>query len=219
MTSAFGGQHSIQLSYGRLARIIRAATVTGKPLSINYNCMFSRALLECAAFFDCHFGGSHVEHHTTDDRQLVVTMSLVMGALVIFFFAIVIVANLIVEPDNTSPNKVQLAAMTERTEPVGQVRTSLEGAEGGAAAPADAGPKTGKQLVESACLACHGAATAAALNAPAIGDAAAWESRLAGGLDALISNAINGINAMPARGGSSYSDDEMRLAVEYLVGQ
>ncbi len=158
--------------------------------------------------------------HTTDDSQLVKIMALVLGVLVVFFFAIVFVANLIVEPGNTAPNAVKLAAMAERIEPVGSVRTSLDGGDAAMAeTQASAEPKTGKQLSEMACLACHGAATAAALGAPAVGDAAAWQSRLSAGMDALVSNAIKGKGAMPPRGGSSLSDEEIRLAVEYLVGQ
>ena len=161
-----------------------------------------------------------MEHQTTSDSELVKMMSLVMGAIAILFFALVFVANIIVEPANTSPNNAKVAAMLERITPVGSVRTSADDAAGGdAVAEVSAEPKTGKQLAEGACLACHGAAVAAALNAPALGDSAAWGDRLSAGIDALVNNAINGKGAMPPRGGSSLSDDEIRLAVEYLAGQ
>ncbi len=154
--------------------------------------------------------------HTTD-TQLVKTMGLVVGVLGVFFIAIVIAANFLVEPGNTAPNTAKLTAMAARIVPVGSVRTSVEGVDDATASSESASqPKSGKQLAETVCLACHGAATAAALNAPAIGDAAAWDSRLSAGMDTLVSNAINGKGAMPPRGGSSFSDDEMRLAVEYL---
>ena len=161
-----------------------------------------------------------MEHQTTSDNQLVKTMSLVMGVLVLFFLVIVVAANLIVEPTNTSPNSAKLTAIEERTAPVGSVRTSAEEVDnaGAATAVADAAPKTGEQLA-AACMACHSAATAAALGAPAIGDAAAWGDRLSAGLDALVSSAINGKGTMPPRGGSTLSDDEIRLAVEFLAGQ
>jgi cytochrome c5 len=157
--------------------------------------------------------------HTTD-AQFTKTMSIVVGALVIFFFAILFAANLLVEPSNVKPNETRLATIAARIVPVGSVRTSVEGvddvAASAASAESTAQPKSGKQLADTVCLACHGAATAAVLNAPAIGDAAAWDSRLSAGMDTLVSNAINGKGAMPPRGGSSLSDEEMRLAVEYL---
>ena len=157
--------------------------------------------------------------HTTDS-QLVKTMGLVLGVLVSFFFLIVLAINLGVEPKNTGPNAIKLAVMAERVTPVGSVRTRLNGTEVvTAAAQASSEPKTGRQLAESLCLACHSTATAAALGAPALGDAIAWQSRLTAGMDALVNSAISGKGAMPPRGGSSLSDEEIRLAVEYLTGQ
>ena len=38
------------------------------------------------------------------------------------------------------------------------------------------------------------------------------------GLDALTQNAINGLNAMPARGGrADLSDEQVRVIVEYMM--
>jgi cytochrome c oxidase cbb3-type subunit 3 len=38
------------------------------------------------------------------------------------------------------------------------------------------------------------------------------------GLDMLTQNAINGLNAMPARGGrSDLSDEQIRAIVEYMI--
>ncbi|MCP2936072.1 c-type cytochrome, partial [Salmonella enterica subsp. enterica serovar Typhimurium] len=48
-------------------------------------------------------------------------------------------------------------------------------------------------------------------------DSAAWSSRIATGLDALVKSAINGKGAMPAKGGNaSLSDDEITRAVAYM---
>ncbi|MEM7206641.1 MAG: c-type cytochrome [Pseudomonadota bacterium] len=160
-----------------------------------------------------------MEEHVTSDEDLAKTMSLVLAVLVVFFFMILAAANLIVFPTNTGPNSVQIAAMESRIAPVGKVRTSADDLDQPVAEAAPSGPLTGEQLVANNCLACHGAAVAAALGAPAAGDAAAWASRLGAGIDTLVNNAINGIGAMPPRGGSALSDDEIRLAVEFLVGQ
>ena len=85
-----------------------------------------------------------------------------------------------------------------------------------ASAAADTANKSPDQLYQGACLACH---STGAAGAPKIGDAAAWKARLAKGLDALVSSAINGIGAMPPRGGSQFNDDQVRATVEYILSE
>jgi len=85
-----------------------------------------------------------------------------------------------------------------------------------ASAAGDSASKSPDQLYQSACLACH---TTGAAGAPKIGDPAAWTDRLAKGLDELVTSAINGIGAMPPRGGSQFSDDQIRVVVEYILDQ
>jgi cytochrome c5 len=64
---------------------------------------------------------------------------------------------------------------------------------------------------------CHAAGLA---GAPKAGDAAAWKARVAQGVPTLHDHAINGIRAMPAKGGNpSLSDAEVKAAVDYLVAQ
>lgn len=74
--------------------------------------------------------------------------------------------------------------------------------------------KSGKDLYAGACGACHGTGVA---GAPKLGEGDAWKPRFASGLDTLVSSAITGKGAMPPRGGSAYSDDEMRSTVEYML--
>ena len=85
-----------------------------------------------------------------------------------------------------------------------------------ASAAADTANKSPDQLYQGACLACH---STGAAGAPKIGDAAAWKPRLAKGLDALVSSAINGIGAMPPRGGSQFNDDQIRATVDYILSE
>ena len=67
------------------------------------------------------------------------------------------------------------------------------------------------------CAACH--ATGAA-GAPKLGDASAWGPRIAQGYDVLVKHAIEGIRAMPARGGNPDLDDvEVARAVVYMANQ
>ena len=85
-----------------------------------------------------------------------------------------------------------------------------------ASATGDTASKSPDQLYQSACLACH---STGAAGAPKIGDSGAWSPRIAKGLDSLISSAINGVGAMPPRGGSQYSDEQMRAVVEFIVAE
>jgi len=80
-----------------------------------------------------------------------------------------------------------------------------------------AAPEGGEKIYQQACQLCHEAGVA---GSPLTGDAAAWADRLAKGRDMLVSNAINGIGAMPAKGGQlQLSDDEVASAVDFIVGQ
>lgn len=152
----------------------------------------------------------------TTDSGLVKTMMAVLAALVVIFFMAIIAAN-ILAPENGEVSAAAEARQLARIAPVGQVRTKLEEAEPvAAAAPAAAAaPKSGEELVNTACAACHASGVA---NAPKIGDAAEWGKRAEAGIDALMASVINGKGAMPPRGGSALSDDELRLAVDHLLG-
>ncbi|MGB9494760.1 MAG: c-type cytochrome [Azonexus sp.] len=85
------------------------------------------------------------------------------------------------------------------------------------AAPAvAAGPKDGATVFNTVCGACHNTGVA---GAPKSGDKAAWAPRIATGNDALYKSVIAGKGAMPPKGGAAdLSDDEIKGAVDHLVG-
>ena len=88
-----------------------------------------------------------------------------------------------------------------------------------AAAPAQATAAKidGEKVYKGTCFACHDVGVA---NAPKLGDKAAWSARVATGKDALYHSALNGKNVMPAKGGNTaLSDDEVKAAVDYIVGK
>ena len=65
------------------------------------------------------------------------------------------------------------------------------------------------------CAACH---TSGAAGAPKLGDASAWAPRIGQGYDTLVKHAIEGIRAMPAKGGNPDLDDvEVARAVVYMA--
>jgi cytochrome c5 len=86
-----------------------------------------------------------------------------------------------------------------------------------AAAPAAGGaPRTGEEVFSAVCTNCH---TAGVLGAPLFGNKAAWAPRIAKGKETLYTHAINGFNAMPARGGGELSDQEVKNGVDYMVSK
>ncbi|HCA03077.1 MAG TPA: cytochrome c5 family protein [Halomonas campaniensis] len=108
-------------------------------------------------------------------------------------------------------------AIAERLAPVGQL--CLQGQDcGTAAAPAAAsggGEIDGEGIYNNICMACH---ETGAAGAPVRADEAAWAERTEQGFATLLEHAINGIGAMPARGGNpNLSDEEMEAAVAYMV--
>ncbi|WP_201599142.1 c-type cytochrome [Psychrobacter piscatorii] len=78
------------------------------------------------------------------------------------------------------------------------------------------GPRDGKAVYNAVCHTCHAAGL---LGSPIFGDAGAWGPRIAKGKDTLYTHAINGFNAMPAKGGADIPDEEVQNAVDYMVAE
>ena len=75
--------------------------------------------------------------------------------------------------------------------------------------------KSGGEVFNESCTSCH---TPGALGAPKLNNKGDWASRLGQGFDKLVDHAINGIRAMPPRGGNpDLSDIEMARAVAYMA--
>ena len=109
-------------------------------------------------------------------------------------------------------------AIAERIKPAGEV--CIQGEDcgvAGAAAAATGGDqvRSGEDVYNTACSACHGTGAG---GAPKHGDTGAWVDRIAQGNDVLYEHAIKGFNGMPAKGlCMDCSDDELQLAVDYIV--
>jgi cytochrome c5 len=77
--------------------------------------------------------------------------------------------------------------------------------------------KTGEQVYQAVCSACHATGNA---GAPKFGNAGDWAPRISQGFDTLLHTALTGKGAMPPRGGTSpddYSDYEIGRAVVYMA--
>lgn len=74
----------------------------------------------------------------------------------------------------------------------------------------------GEDVYSSVCRKCHRTGID---DAPKAGDKAAWAPRVALGREALVKSVIDGKGAMDPRGGKpELTDEEVRAAVDYLLG-
>lgn len=167
------------------------------------------------------------------DQAFVRTFLAVLGALIAFTFVIIVIARVIMsaaQPEEMLPE--QRERVERRTAPVFEVVTDAaqvqrvaqaddeadsDGEAQETTTPASAA-KSGETVYNSACSACHQAGVA---GAPKLDDTAAWKARLGErGRDGLYGNAINGLNAMPAKGGNpALSGEEIEKAVDYMLEQ
>jgi len=77
--------------------------------------------------------------------------------------------------------------------------------------------KTGEQVFQAVCTACH---TAGVAGAPKVGDKAAWAPFIKSGFESMLNVALHGKGAMPAKGGNpALSDYEVARAVVYMANQ
>ena len=75
----------------------------------------------------------------------------------------------------------------------------------------------GKKVYEASCKSCHGNAIP---GIPHVGTKADWAPRIKQGKETLHKHALEGFNAMPAKGGNSgLSDDEVKAAVDYMANE
>jgi cytochrome c5 len=151
------------------------------------------------------------------DSGMVKMMGFVIAAVTGIAILCAIAARMLGVGGDNADDPMMRNALMQRIGPVAAVRTSADDLPVApqAVMAVASGPKTGEELVNGACAACHVAGVA---GAPVIGDDAVWAARREVGLDALVSSVINGKGSMPARGGSTYSDEEILAAVQHMAG-
>jgi cytochrome c5 len=107
------------------------------------------------------------------------------------------------------------SAIAKRLAPDAQV--TVEYGAGAAPAAVAATGDIGKKRYEYTCKMCHDTGVA---GAPKFSDKAAWQPRLAEGMETLLKHAIEGYKAMPPKGGClTCDDDEIKKTVEYMVSK
>ena len=162
------------------------------------------------------------------DRIFLKRFSLIITGLVIFAVLIVFVAIKMNAELAVSETPTREVSKLDRIKPVFDVYAGDTGraaaqaaaeeaaASGGGQQVAFDGSTDGEMIYNNVCQACH---VSGAAGAPQL-VAAQWEDRLQQGEDTLVQHAINGIGAMPAKGGrSDLTDEQVRASVEYMLDQ
>jgi len=114
----------------------------------------------------------------------------------------------------TASTAVSAASNTNDAEASTEIQTQNDDA-GAEMVAAEASARV-KGVVDGICAACHLSGVG---GAPKIGDSAAWDARADKGLAAQVAIVAAGQGAMPARGGSDLSDEEIASAIVYLVNK
>ena len=185
----------------------------------------------------------HIQEHASPIKNWKQLLVVAVLSFVVPVFLIIAVVQIItggLRAQRSLPEMSQ-EAIAARIKPVGEVIVgtapqAAATAPAGATSPATVGAATpaapatpvasatpaatarsGEQVYQSACAACHAAAV---MGAPKTGDKAAWQPRIAQGKPTLYQHALGGIRAMPAKGGNaSLSDAEVKSAVDYFIAQ
>jgi cytochrome c5 len=166
------------------------------------------------------------------DTHFFNVFSLVIGLLVavaigLFALARIVAShtqdqNVLTEADYAKNVAVRIHPLTQEAV-AGKDNSALaikaEGPAAGNAGAAAAMPKSGTELFEQTCSACHGQGIA---GAPKAGDKAAWGARIAKGKATLYEHALKGYQGtagvMPPKGGRTDApDDLVKQAVDHMV--
>lgn len=170
------------------------------------------------------------------DQTVMKNMSIVLGILVVFAFSIFFIARSVGDKEAPDSSPAGIAVIEARIKPVAGAYTGDQGpaaveaataatveATPVEAAPAETAPAQAassesaidaEKIYKTVCFACHDTGVAAA---PKPGSEA-MAQRAEKGLDALVQTALNGLNAMPPRGGrADLTDEQVKAVVEFML--
>ena len=155
---------------------------------------------------DSHEANAH-EGPIKTPKQLIWA---VIASFVIPIVVIILLTNYVAMGDKTGAGSkaMEAEAVAKRIAPVGRVEVKD--------ASDVSALKTGEQVYQAACAACHNSGAA---GAPKLADTGAWAARIKTGYDTLLNSALKGKGAMGSQGGGDYSDVEIGRAVVYMANQ
>lgn len=143
-----------------------------------------------------------------------VSFALLFGLVLIIFNAMQDVNKNVTEPEKMDAETVEarikpVAEVTVGEPPVVEAPVVTE--------TTDTAGGPGEKIVTQVCAACHAAGL---MQSPKLGNAGDWAPRIEKGIETLYTNALQGFNLMPAKGGrADLSDDDIKAAVDYMLQQ
>jgi len=155
----------------------------------------------------------HTEHEENHEGPIKTPKQLI-GAVVASFVVPVVVIIMLANFVNfggkagAGSDGMGEEAVARRIQPIGSIQVK-DASDVGAL-------KTGEQVYQAQCSACH--ATGAA-GAPKLGDEAAWGPRVKTGYEALLTSALKGKGSMGAQGGGDFSELEIGRAVVFMANK
>ncbi|UJF19382.1 cytochrome c5 family protein [Vibrio sp. SS-MA-C1-2] len=127
--------------------------------------------------------------------------------------AILLISALFIFTSQAVASDMSHDAIEQRIKPVSSVYVTSDAPAQESNVPA--APRTGEQVYNTFCVACH---STGAAGAPKMGDTAAWAPRIAQGMDTLTQHALNGFNAMPPKGTCmDCSNDEIIATIKFMT--
>lgn len=158
-----------------------------------------------------------------DDRAFLRQFSAVIVGFMLLTVALIFLARYMQPDPDADANPSQAILKEQRILPVGEVRYGEDGAaalaevQAAAAAPVveEVAIVDGEQVYGGLCKTCHDAGVA---GAPLAGSEQMTARVDEKGLETVVYNAINGLNAMPPRGGNpNLTDEQIQAAVEFML--
>ena len=143
-------------------------------------------------------------------KQLVIAVA---GFFLVIVLGIILLVTFVTNASTTGAgsNAQSAEAIAARIRPVSDAGFTLRDANAPRVLLA------GGAVYTATCAACHDSGMA---GSPKTGDNAAWATRLAQGYDTLVKHAIEGIRAMPAKGGNPDLDNlEVARAVVFMTNK
>lgn len=151
---------------------------------------------------------SNVKMTPTKPREVIVSVVAgLLAPLLAIFLIVQLVLGIQANQKTDTSSEAAQKAILERIKPFAEL-AALD-------ASAPVVEKSGQEVYEAACVACHGSG---ALGAPRFENKGDWNARIGQGYDTLVKNAIEGIRQMPPRGGNAdLADAEVARAVAYMA--
>lgn len=155
----------------------------------------------------------HTEHEEAHEGPIKTPKQLIAAVVASFVVPVVVIIMLANFVDfggksGAGSDGMSEEAVAKRLQPIGSIVVKDASAAGVL--------RTGEQVYQAQCAACHASGAA---GSPKLADGAAWGPRVKTGYDALLTSALKGKGAMAAQGGGEFNDVEIGRAVVYMANQ